>query len=80
MNTAPRAAADSESAETLIAIEHVANRFGRTVATIENWLKCDEMEFPRPKFIRRRRYFSSRELAQWERQFSDRFARRDRRA
>jgi predicted DNA-binding transcriptional regulator AlpA len=80
MNKALHAAADTESAESLIAIEHVANRFGRTVATIENWLKCGEMEFPRPKYIRRRRYFSSRELAQWERQFSDNFAPRDPRA
>ena len=68
------AAADTESADPLIAIEHVARRFGRTVATIENWLKCEEMQFPRPKFIRRRRYFSSRELAQWEQKFSDSFA------
>ena len=73
-------AAVAEPAEMLISIQHVAERFGRSIKTIELWLNCEEMQFPRPKLIRGRRYFSSRELATWEGRFSDKFAPRVRTA
>lgn len=79
-HAALRAAAKTAPAEVLISLEHVAARFGRSVATIENWLNCEELEFPRPKILKRRRYFSSRELEAWEQRFSDGFAPRVRAA
>jgi predicted DNA-binding transcriptional regulator AlpA len=56
-----------------ISIGDVAHKLGRSIKTIENYMRNTEMGFPRPKFFGARRYFSAAEFAAWEAQFSDGF-------
>jgi predicted DNA-binding transcriptional regulator AlpA len=45
----------------------VCGRFGRTSKTLDRWIKDDRLGFPRPMYIRNRRYFREAELIEWER-------------
>jgi hypothetical protein len=58
-------------------MQDVARRFGSTVRTIELWMADEDVAFPRPKLIRRRRYFSAYAIEEWERRFSDQLSPRE---
>ena len=45
----------------------VWGRFGKTSKTLDRWIKDDRLGFPRPMYIRNRRYFREAELIEWER-------------
>ena len=45
----------------------VWSRFGKTSKTLDRWIKDDRLGFPRPMYIRNRRYFDEAELLEWER-------------
>ena len=44
----------------------VWDRFGKTSKTLDRWVKDDRLGFPRPIYIRDRRYFREAELIEWE--------------
>jgi predicted DNA-binding transcriptional regulator AlpA len=45
----------------------VWTRFGITDRTLDRWLNNDELRFPRPLLINKRRYFILEEIEAWER-------------
>jgi hypothetical protein len=45
----------------------VAERYDCTVRTLERWDQIPELEFPKPIYIRRRRFRDSDELDAWDR-------------
>jgi len=45
----------------------VAKRYGRTTRTIERWLEDEKLNFPRPVYISRYKYWNIDELEAWER-------------
>jgi hypothetical protein len=45
----------------------VAERYGRTPRTIEQWLVNQNLDFPRPVYINRFKYWNIDELETWER-------------
>jgi cytochrome P450 len=45
----------------------VCERFGVTCRTLDRWLANEELAFPRPLVINKRRYFEEVELITWER-------------
>jgi hypothetical protein len=45
----------------------VAERYDCTVRTLERWDKTPGLEFPKPTYIRRRRFRDSDELDAWDR-------------
>jgi excisionase family DNA binding protein len=60
------------SKHTRIPVPKVAERFGVHVRTIERWIEDTDLQFPRPVYIRRRRYIKADELRAWEEQQPDR--------
>ena len=46
----------------------VLERYSITAMTLHRWLKNADLNFPRPRYIQRRRYFLESELVEWERQ------------
>jgi hypothetical protein len=46
----------------------VAARYGVTPRSIDRWRKDPELAFPKPIYIRDRKYWSVKELVNWERQ------------
>ena len=62
--------------ELLVPLLELETRYGRTRRTIENWLADEALNFPKPVFVRGRRYFSLAELEKFERRFADRFGAR----
>ena len=54
------------SNHTRIPVPKVAERYGVHVRTIERWIEDPELQFPRPVYIRRRRYIKADELRAWE--------------
>ena len=46
----------------------VWERYGRTNMTLHRWLKDPKMNFPRPIYFGRFRYFAISAIEQWERE------------
>jgi predicted DNA-binding transcriptional regulator AlpA len=46
----------------------VWTRFGVTSRTLDRWIGDDDLGFPRPMLINKRRYFLLGEIEAWERQ------------
>ena len=67
---------EADPAEQWLAIVDVAKMFGRTVQTVQNWMKDEDVQFPKPKFILGRRYFRASDIEKWKLRFSDQLARR----
>jgi predicted DNA-binding transcriptional regulator AlpA len=42
-------------------------RYRKCEKTLDRWLKDEKLGFPRPIYIRGRRYFREAELVEWER-------------
>ena len=47
-------------------IRNVAERYDVHVRTIERWIEDPALRFPKPMYIRGRRYFKTAELQAWE--------------
>jgi hypothetical protein len=45
----------------------IGGRYNRNERTLDRWLKDEELGFPRPIYIKNRRYFRESELVAWER-------------
>jgi len=45
----------------------VLQRYNISDMTLWRWLQDDELDFPKPMTIRRRRFFREAELVEWER-------------
>lgn len=44
----------------------VCNRYGVTTMTLWRWLNNDNVNFPKPIYINRRRYFRISDVLEWE--------------
>jgi predicted DNA-binding transcriptional regulator AlpA len=53
--------------DNLIPAPQVYKRYGKTDRTLDRWLRDEALGFPRPTYIKNRRYFSEAELVAWER-------------
>jgi predicted DNA-binding transcriptional regulator AlpA len=53
--------------DNLIPAPQVCQRYGRNERTLDRWLKDQGLDFPRPTYIKNRRYFREAELIAWER-------------
>lgn len=62
--------------DVLIAFKTLPPRYGRCRGAIEKWLRDENMGFPRPVFVRGKRFFRSSELEAFEARFADRFGAR----
>ena len=60
--------------ETYLTAPQVLQRYGITDMTLWRWLRRDELAFPKPTVINRRRYFRIEELEAWERRQAGRAA------
>ncbi|TLX12257.1 helix-turn-helix domain-containing protein [Rhizobium sp. MHM7A] len=47
--------------------KQVQERYQISSMSLHRWLKKDEMEFPRPMVINRRRLFDEADIVEWER-------------
>ena len=56
----------SESKPGLIPDRLVAERYDVTVRTLERWDVTPDLEFPKPIYIRRRRFRAASALDQWD--------------
>jgi len=45
----------------------VWTRFGVTDRTLDRWIADPDLKFPRPMYIKKRRYFFLDEIEDWER-------------
>jgi predicted DNA-binding transcriptional regulator AlpA len=54
--------------DNLIPAPRVCDRYNRNERTLDRWLKDDELGFPRPIYIKNRRYFREVDLITWERE------------
>ena len=62
---------DDESAgRYLLTSQQIAKRYSISAMTLWRWEADAEMQFPKPKWIRRRKYWDVASLAAWERSFS----------
>lgn len=50
---------------TLVPANNVRERFGVTDMTLWRWLRDDALSFPRPIYIKTRRYWREDELSDW---------------
>jgi hypothetical protein len=57
----------SETHEILAPASAVEKRYQKCNRTIARWLDDPELNFPKPIYIRKRRYWRENELAAWER-------------
>jgi predicted DNA-binding transcriptional regulator AlpA len=57
----------SETNEILAPANSVEKRYQKCGRTIKRWLDDPELEFPKPIYIRRRRYWREADLINWER-------------
>lgn len=62
--------------DLLITMRDAEKRYGVTKRSIEYWVADADLAFPKPRLLRRRRYFSLAELEKFERRFTDRFGAR----
>lgn len=51
---------------TYLTAKQVTAKFNITSMTLHRWLRRDDMKFPRPTIINRRRYFIASEIEAWE--------------
>lgn len=51
---------------TYLTAKKVRERFGVTDMTIYRWLHNEDMKFPKPTYINKRRYFIISEIENWE--------------
>ena len=66
-----RGDSDDESAgRYLLTSQQIAKRYSISAMTLWRWEADAEMQFPKPKWIRRRKYWDVASLAAWERSFS----------
>jgi predicted DNA-binding transcriptional regulator AlpA len=56
-----------DTSSNLIPAPAAWRRYGKTDRTLDRWLHDPKLNFPRPTFIRGRRYFREAELVAWER-------------
>lgn len=56
-----------QASDNMLPAATVWKRYGKTDRTLDRWLKDETLGFPRPVFIRSRRYFKEAELLNWER-------------
>ena len=56
-----------QTSDNMLPAAQVWKRYGKTDRTLDRWLKDEKLGFPRPVFIRSRRYFKEAELLDWER-------------
>jgi hypothetical protein len=54
------------SNKTWTPIRNVAERYNIHVRTIERWIEDPALLFPKPLYIRGRRYFKTAEIQAWE--------------
>lgn len=47
-------------------ISEVAERYGKTIRTIERWIADEKLGFPKPIVIKKRRFFRASELQQFD--------------
>lgn len=55
------------SSKRKIPVKKVAERFGVTVRTIDRWIVDEDLGFPDPIYINKRRYVDEEQLECWER-------------
>ncbi len=58
---------DETGGAVLLPSRRVLKRYDRCSMTIERWLKDDRLQFPKPLYIGRNRYWRLSELEAWER-------------
>lgn len=54
------------SANARISVRDVATRYGVSLRTVARWIADEVLEFPRPIYIRGRRYIKVGDLRAWE--------------
>ncbi len=54
------------ASNTLLTSADVMSRYSISDMTLHRWLKDEELNFPRPLVINRRRFFRPEDLAAWE--------------
>jgi predicted DNA-binding transcriptional regulator AlpA len=52
---------------TYLTSKQVEARFQRSAMTLHRWIKDEKLNFPRPMYIRGRRFWSAEALEAWER-------------
>ena len=57
---------DLEAQDRRLPTVAVAARYGVVVRTVERWLGQDELNFPRPVWINRRKYWWLSQLREWD--------------
>ncbi|THD58343.1 MAG: DNA-binding protein [Bradyrhizobium sp.] len=59
---------DIPSSDNYIPAPQVSRqRYKKSERTLDRWLKDEDLGFPRPIYIRGRRYFREADLVEWER-------------
>lgn len=51
--------------EKMLTSKEVASRIGITTMTIERWMRDPTVEFPKPRQVKRLRFWSESEIASW---------------
>lgn len=69
-------AIDVQSNRTYLTGPQVRARYGITEMTLWRWLRTDDLDFPQPIYVNRRRYFAEADLTAWERRQATRQATR----
>ena len=72
VNETSTAANEHAENEVWISIRTVAERVGRSLVTVHKWIGDPDVQFPRGKLVRNRRYFLKSEIVRWEKRFPDR--------
>lgn len=57
----------STTSKRKLPVKEVAARYGVTIRTIERWLDDEDLKFPDPIYINKRRYIDGEKLDGWER-------------
>jgi predicted DNA-binding transcriptional regulator AlpA len=57
----------NDSIDSMLPAPQVWRRYRKSDKTLDRWLKDEGLGFPRPIYIRNRRYFREAELIEWER-------------
>jgi hypothetical protein len=55
-----------DHSETLLPAAKIRARYNRSDKTLSRWLTDPDLGFPKPIYIRNRRYFREAELLEWE--------------
>lgn len=51
--------------EKMLTTSEIADRLGISGMTVERWLRDPDVQFPRPRQVKRRRFWSESEIADW---------------